>query len=98
MVEAQGCPGLVAKTGERWPMGQSPWNYNRWGPGPNEASILGKGLGGKAPGVKQYWFGVDAGDITWGCPEGGLVPESNLSPWVAKPFGGRQDPPEAVMS
>jgi hypothetical protein len=52
MVEAQGCRGLLTKAGERWLMGQSPWSNNFWGPGPNRANILGKGLGGSAPGVK----------------------------------------------
>jgi hypothetical protein len=52
MVEDQGCPGLVAKVGERWPMGQSPQSNNRWGTGPNEASVTEKGLGGKTSRVK----------------------------------------------
>jgi hypothetical protein len=52
MVEAQGCPGLLPKAGERWPMGANPWSNNCWGPGPDEAIILGKGLGSKAPGVQ----------------------------------------------
>jgi hypothetical protein len=49
MMGAQGFPGLVDKAAERWPVEQS---NNRWEPGPNEASILGKGVGVKAPGVK----------------------------------------------
>jgi hypothetical protein len=51
-VEAQGCPGLVAKAGERWLVGKAPGATNHWETGPNEASNLGKGLGGKAPEVK----------------------------------------------
>jgi hypothetical protein len=52
MVKAQGCPGLVSKAGESWPVGQSPWSHKSWGLGLNEASILGKGLDSKTPGVK----------------------------------------------
>jgi hypothetical protein len=51
MMEAQAWLGLMAKA-ERWPVGQSYWSNHHWGPGPNKASILEKGLGGKAPGVK----------------------------------------------
>jgi hypothetical protein len=31
--------------------GANPLESSRWGPGPNEASILRKDLGGKVPGV-----------------------------------------------
>jgi hypothetical protein len=88
MVEAQGCPCLVAKAGEKWPVGQNPWRNYRWGPSPNEANIRGKGLGGKAQGVKWYWFGAGVVGITSWCPKGGLAP------WVGKPLGGSQDPSE----
>jgi hypothetical protein len=49
-VEAQGYPGLVAMAGERWPVGQNPKPLEQQSLGPNEASILGKGLSSEAPG------------------------------------------------
>jgi hypothetical protein len=52
MADARGYPSLMANAGERWPVGQSPWSNNRWGPDPNEESILWKGLDAKAPEVK----------------------------------------------
>jgi hypothetical protein len=42
----------MARAGERWFLGQSPWSSGRWGPGSKEASMLGKGLGDNTPGVK----------------------------------------------
>jgi hypothetical protein len=52
-VEAQVCPGLVAKARERWPMTQSPWSNNQ-GPSSNEAGILGKGQVVKPQGLNNH--------------------------------------------
>jgi hypothetical protein len=60
-------------------MEQNSWSNNYWKPSLNKASILGKGLGDKAPGVKYSWFGIGIRGITLGCPEEGLVPESGLT-------------------
>jgi hypothetical protein len=65
MVEAQGCPGLVAKVGERWLVGQSPLSNNHWGPGLNEAIILWKGLGHKTPEVAQPLGGSPGPPEAW---------------------------------
>jgi hypothetical protein len=39
-VEAQGCPGLVAKAGDSWLMGQSP--NNRWWKAPTQQTCWGR--------------------------------------------------------
>jgi hypothetical protein len=35
--------------------------------------------------------------LTWGCQKRGLVPESGVAPWVAKPLEGGTAPPNAWM-
>jgi hypothetical protein len=85
IVEAQGCPGLVTETGERRTVGQGPWC--------NKASILGKGLGGKALGIK-FCFAGGTGIITWGYPEGGLIFQKRFSPMSRRtPLGAVQTLP-----
>jgi hypothetical protein len=80
---------------DRKPRGQSSRNRKCMGLGPNEASILGKVLGGKSPGVKlQIPVGTSHGCITWGVPRG-----CSLWKWPS-PMGGEalkdsSGPPEA---
>jgi hypothetical protein len=51
--------------------------------------------GGQTPGCSWLALGVE--DTTWGCHEGGLVPESGIAPSVAKSLGGRPGPPKASI-
>jgi hypothetical protein len=89
MVEAQGCRGLVAKAGEV-AREVKLLEQQSLGDRPQEACILGKGLGGKLPGV----YGLGIGGITWGCHELDIAPGSSPAPWMEKPPGGSPDHPE----
>jgi hypothetical protein len=42
MVEAKGCPRLVAKTGQSWSVGKSPWSNNRLGQAPTKQVSWGR--------------------------------------------------------
>lgn len=53
IMEALGCPGLVADVGVWWLMGKSPWRNNRWGSGSSEVIILAK-----VPGVINSELGL----------------------------------------
>jgi hypothetical protein len=62
------------------------------GPGPNEASNLGKGLGGKPRRLNKklgmgHYLGVPPGDKVLG---------SGLAPWVLKPLGEESPAPLQV--
>jgi hypothetical protein len=98
-VEAQGCLGVMAKAGEMCLVGQSPWSNSHSGPGPNEASNLGKGLGGGAAGVK--WKSPVRTRHVWnyvGISPGGTVPGSGLALWRSKPFGASTCAPDSSMT
>jgi hypothetical protein len=77
-VEVQGCPVLVDKAGEVV-RGAKPLEQKLLGPSPNEANILEKGLGCKAPAT--LCFGKGNGWHCLGVSRRGLVPE------VAEPGG-----------
>jgi hypothetical protein len=79
VVETQGCQGLVAKAEERCPVRQSPWSNYLWGPVPNEAIILGKGLGGKPQGLSNPDSEQALVALLRGAPKGALIPESGLA-------------------
>jgi hypothetical protein len=78
VMEAQGCQEIVTNAKKRWFLDQNFWSNNYWRPGPKEASILG----GKAPGAKWCWVGVNTGGITWGGSKVGLNLKSELASWV----------------
>jgi hypothetical protein len=87
---------FVVNAGERWPVGQNRQSNNRWGRGPSDPNICGKCLSGNAQLIKHF-FDRRFGHYR-GCPKWGVVPESALAPWMAKPLGGSLKPPEAWMS
>jgi hypothetical protein len=66
MVEAQGCPGLVAKAGAPW---GKPLEQQSLGARPQRCKHPGKALGGKAPRVKQFWVGVGVGALPGSAPK-----------------------------
>lgn len=83
IVEAQECPGPVTKAGEKWPAEQNRWSNRRWGSGPNEASIVRKGLLKPLRLNKIFWLGLDMHNIAWGFPQEGFIHRTDLAPWMA---------------
>jgi hypothetical protein len=58
---------------------------------PTKQASWENGSGRYDPRGEKTWFGVGVGKLPGSCPEGGLISETGLVPWVANPLGDSRD-------